>query len=161
MSSRVHLFQASLPASFQASLAAAAMLLAMPCARAQDASEVVIAQENVRYDYAQVLDVDPVYQVLRTTRVEQVCDLVKKPDASTSLSRVVGAVKERLGGASPDEDEFENCRMQPVVRDFRRPIAYDVDYVYKGSKFRTRMARDPGNRLRLRVSITPQPSEDR
>ena len=51
--------------------------------------------------------------------------------------------------------------MQPVVHEFRRPIAYDVDYVYKGSKFRTRTARDPGNRLRVRVSITPQPSHDR
>ena len=70
-------------------------------------------------------------------------------------------MKDRLGGASPDEDEYENCRMQPVVREFRRPIAYDVDYVYKGSKFRTRMARDPGNRLRVRVSITPQPTQDR
>ncbi len=147
----------------QSSLAAAALLLALPYVHAQSASEVVIPQENVRYDYAQVLGVDPVYQVLRTTRNEEVCDLVKKPAASKGLSRVVGVVKERLGGASSDEDEdeFENCRMQPVVREFRRPIAYDVDYVYKGSKFRTRMARDPGNRLRVRVSITPQPTQDR
>ncbi len=130
--------------------------------RAQEGSaEVVIPQENVRYDYAQVLNVDPVYQTLRTSRMEHVCDLVKKPDDSKGLSRVVGALKDRLGGASPDEDEYENCRMQPVVREFRRPIAYDVDYVYKGSKFRTRMARDPGNRLRVRVSITPQPTQDR
>ncbi len=152
----------SLPPVLQASLVAAVLLLVAPCARAQDASsEVVIPQENVRYDYAQVLDVDPVYQVLRTSRMEQVCDLVKKPIASNGLSRVVGVVKERLGSASSDEDEFENCRMQPVVREFRRPIAYDVDYAYKGSKFRTRMVRDPGNRLRVRVSITPQPSQDR
>lgn len=146
----------------QASLAAALLWVAAG-ARAQDASaEVVIPQENVRYDYAQVLSVDPVYQVLKTSRMEQVCDVVKKPGASNSLLRVVGAVKERLGGsAGTDDDEYENCRMQPVVREFRRPIAYDVDYVYKGSKFRTRTARDPGNRLRVRVSITPQPSHDR
>ena len=119
-------------------------------------------QENVRYDYAQVLGVDPVYQVLRTSRMEQVCDVVKQPSSSKGLSRMVGAVKQRLSGASGDanDDEFENCRMQPVMREFRRPIAYDVDYVYKGSKFRTRMARDPGNRLRVRVSITPQPAQD-
>lgn len=131
---------------------------------AQDAApEVVIPQENVRHDYAQVLDVDPVYQVLRTSRMEQVCDVAKKPRDSTGLARVVGAVKDRLGGSSSGEgdDDLENCRMQPVVREFRRPIAYDVDYVYKGSKFRTRMARDPGNRLRVRVSITPDPSRSR
>ena len=143
-------------------LAAFALLLAAPCLHAQDAAEVVIPQENVRYDYAQVLDVDPVYQVLRTSRVEQVCDVIKKPDGSKGLSRVVNVVKERLGGTSAaDDDVLENCRMQPVVREFRRPIAYDVDYVYKGSKFRTRMARDPGNRLRVRVSITPDPSQAR
>ena len=142
---------------------AAFLLLGAADAYAQAAStEVVITQENVRYDYAQVLNVDPVYQVLKTSRMEQVCDLVRKPNTGNSLSRVVGAVKDRLGGSSSgEEDEFENCRMEPVVREFRRPIAYDVDYVYKGSKFRTRMARDPGNRLRVRVSITPQPSQDR
>lgn len=147
----------------QLGFAAAVQLLAVPCVRAQVASpEVVIPQENVRYDYAQVLDVDPVYQVLRTSRIEQVCDVVKKPAASKGLLRVVDVVKERLGGAASDaDDEFENCRMAPVVHEFRRPIAYDVDYVYKGSKFRTRMARDPGNRLRVRVSITPQPGQGR
>lgn len=151
----------SRPTLIHVGLAAAALLLAAPCVRAQDATpEVVIPQENVRYDYAQVLGVDPVYQVLRTSRMEQVCD-IKKRTASNGIARVVGAVKDKLGGASADEDEFENCRMQPVVREFRRPIAYDVDYVYKGSKFRTRMARDPGNRLRVRVSITPQPTLDR
>lgn len=145
----------------QASLAAVLLLMAAG-AHAQDASdEVVIQQENVRYDYAQVLSVDPVYQVLKTSRMEQVCDLVKKPAAGNSLSRVMDVVKDQLGGASSDDDEFENCRMQPVVREFRRPIAYDVDYVYKGSKFRTRTARDPGNRLRVRVSISPQPTQDR
>lgn len=40
---------------------------------------------------------------------------------------------------------------------FRRTLAYDVDYMYRGSKFRTRMDRDPGNRLRIRISITPHP----
>ncbi|KAG0762855.1 hypothetical protein G6F63_016594 [Rhizopus arrhizus] len=27
-----------------------------------------------------------------------------------------------------------DCRIVPVGREFRRPIAYDVDYVYKGTK---------------------------
>ena len=30
--------------------------------------------------------------------------------------------------------------MVPVEREFRRPIAYDVDYVYKGFKYRSRLA---------------------
>jgi hypothetical protein len=48
-----------------------------------------------------------------------------------------------------------NCRMVPVQREFQRPIAYDVDYVYKGTKYRSRLAEDPGNRLRIRVSVMP------
>jgi hypothetical protein len=47
------------------------------------------------------------------------------------------------------------CKIVEVGREFRRPIAYDVDYVYKGIKFRSRLPEDPGNRLKLRVSITP------
>ncbi|MEO6155818.1 MAG: hypothetical protein ABIP16_08850 [Thermomonas sp.] len=155
MLSRAHVLQVG--------LAGAALLLAAPCVGAQNASsDVVLPQENIRYDYAQVLGVEPIYQVLRTSRMEEVCDELKKPAASNGLSRVVDAVKERLGGGSAEASaDPENCRMQPVAREFRRPIAYDVDYVYKGSKFRTRMASDPGNRLRVRVSVTPQPSQER
>ena len=47
------------------------------------------------------------------------------------------------------------CEMVPVVREFRRPIAYDVDYVYRGTKYRSRLPYDPGNRLRVRVSVVP------
>ncbi len=132
--------------------------LPVQAAFAQEAApEVVIPQENVRYDYAQVLAVDPVYQVLRTSRQERVCDPAKSPGWK-GLAKVVGSVKGTLGWeGEPDPKSESDCRMVPVTRDFRRPIAYDVDYDYKGSKFRTRMARDPGNRLRVRVSITPQP----
>lgn len=129
-----------------------AVLLAAPLAHAQDAvREVVVPQENVRFDYAQVLEVNPVYQVLRTTRMERRCP--GDDDPADKLSRMVGAVK----GALIKRDAEKDCQMLPVTRDFRRPIAYDVDYVYRGSRYRTRLAQDPGNRLRVRVSITPQP----
>ncbi len=140
-----------------ASLAVGA-LLPSPAAIAQDpAPEVVIPQENVRYDYAQVLAVDPVYQVLRTNRQERVCEPAPQP-AWKGLARVVGSVRGSIGLSADEEARAEpECKMVPVARDFRRPIAYDVDYMYKGSKYRTRMAGDPGNRLRIRVSVTPQP----
>ena len=48
-----------------------------------------------------------------------------------------------------------NCRVVPIEREFQRPIAYDVDYIYKGVKYRSRLAEDPGNRLRIRVSVVP------
>jgi uncharacterized protein YcfJ len=115
------------------------------------AQHTVIQQENVRFDYAQVLRVTPVYQTLTATRTEQRCEPQAKSDSR--LSRAVGAIKDVL--RRDDNPVDPNCRAVPVEREFRRPIAYDVDYVYKGAKFRSRLPDDPGNRLRIRIAITP------
>ena len=122
--------------------------------------ETVLPVENVRVDYAQVLRVQPVYQTLHATRSEQRCD---PPDDGSAthpkgISRLVGAVRNALAKDAPrdgDEPEGTNCRTVQVEREFRRPIAYDVDYIYKGMKYRSRLGEDPGNRLRVRVSVTP------
>ncbi|TLX20823.1 hypothetical protein [Thermomonas fusca] len=144
--------------SFTRNLAAFCLpagLLAAAVAFAQDTPrEVVLPAENVRYDYAQVLSVRPVYQTLRTTAMERVCD-PREPAISATLARVMSAVRSR--SAADRAEEASSCRMEPVLKEHRRTIAYDVDYMYRGSKFRTRMDRDPGNRLRIRVSIAPQP----
>ena len=116
------------------------------------AQNTVIQAENVRFDYAQVLRVSPVYQTLTASAVEQQCDEERE---DSKLQRVVGAVKEALTPNSKDKDASGNCRPVTVEREFRRPIAYDVDYVYKGAKFRSRLPEDPGNRLRIRIAITP------
>lgn len=137
----------------------AALIVPMLVGGRLSAQETVIQVENVRMDYAQVLRVDPVYQTLTATQIEQQCE-DKPPQVATEpkgLSRIVGKVKQALGSkedvaaATPDD----NCRMVPVKRQFRRPIAYDVDYIYKGMKYRSRLPGDPGNRLRVRVSVTP------
>lgn len=123
----------------------------MPAAAQEPLREVVLPVENVRHDYAQVLSVRPIYQTLRTTSMERVCD-PREPAFSATLARVMNAVRNRAGS-----EQEQNCRMEPVAKEHRRTIAYDVDYMYRGSKFRTRMDRDPGNRLRIRISIAPQP----
>jgi uncharacterized protein YcfJ len=121
----------------------------------------VIQAENVRFDYAQVLRVTPVYQTLKASSVEEQCEEAK---GDSKLSRVVGAVKEALGREEkPPATTAGDCKPVTVEREFRRPIAYDVDYTYKGAKYRSRLADDPGNRLRIRVSVTPvvQPPRSR
>jgi len=129
------------------------LLIVLACwAGPAAAQNTVIQTENVRYDYAQVLRVTPVYQTLTATRMEQRCD---PPPSSSRISRAVGALKERLRRDEEKKAAAANCRTVPVEREFRRPIAYDVDYVYKGAKFRSRLAEDPGNRLRIRISISP------
>lgn len=104
----------------------ASALLAMP-AFAQDR---VVPAEQVRYDYAQVLSVQPVYQVLNATAAERQC---------------------RSNGGRNDAD----CREVLVPMQMRRPVAYDVDYTYRGVKYRSRLAQDPGRRLRIRVGVMP------
>ncbi|AWV07621.1 hypothetical protein [Marilutibacter maris] len=134
----------------------AVLVAALPAARAQDS--VVVQAENVRYDYAQVLRVTPVYQTLTATRMEEECDQSPRPpsESDSRLSRMVGAVKDALTrNSGREEDEPVECRSVAVEREFHRPIAYDVDYLYKGAKYRSRLRDDPGNRLRIRVSITP------
>lgn len=128
--------------------------LAFAAAPALAQQNTIIQTENVRFTWAQVLQVTPVYQTLTVTRMEQQCDQTPRPDTEDSrLSRVVGAVKDALG--AEEGKEPAKCRAVPVEREFRRPIAYDVDYTYRGAKYRSRLPEDPGNRLRIRVSVMP------
>ena len=128
------------------------------------AQETVIPVENVRIGYAQVLRVEPVFQTLTATRMEQYCDgklVPAKAPPAKGISRLVGKVKNALGPKDgdppppPDAEPTGDCRMVPIRREFRRPIAFDVDYMYKGMKYRSRLPEDPGNRLRVRISVTP------
>lgn len=132
-----------------------ALGLSGPVVAQEDNGETTVLQiENVRIDYARVLRVEPVYQTLRATRMEHHCDGQQK---EKGLSRVLGTVKDALtpGKADKEQEAPPDCRLVPIEREFKRPIAYDVDYVYKGSKYRSRLPRDPGSRLRVRVSVTP------
>ncbi|ADV27071.1 hypothetical protein Psesu_1223 [Pseudoxanthomonas suwonensis 11-1] len=141
----------------------------------------VVPAENVRFDYAQVLRVEPIYQTLRATRTEERCDDVPVVEVRSQVSGggkagqpsggVLSRMLDSVKGMFRDEPEAKappepapasatprggsNCRLVQVERQFQRPIAYDVDYVYKGTKYRSRLGEDPGNRLRIRVSVTP------
>ena len=127
-----------------------------------------VPQENVRVEFARVLAAEPVYQTLRATSMVERCEqssMVGPEDGEErrGLSRVVGAVRDvltpnRNGGARDavgDGDVDDDCRMVPGAREFRRAIAYDVDYLVRGVKYRSRLPNDPGNRLRVRVAVTP------
>lgn len=100
-------------------------------------------QANVRVEYAQVLRVEPVYQTLRAQAVEQRCENPAE-----------------AAGVAPTN---RNCRPVRVEREFRRPVAYDVDYIHRGVKYRSRLPVDPGKRLRVRITVTPDipPGEKR
>ncbi|WP_207780921.1 hypothetical protein [Cognatiluteimonas telluris] len=139
-------------------LMSCALPLAASCLPAM-AQETVLQVENVRVDYARVLRVEPVFQTLNATSVEERCDDDAAPSVvpSKGISRLVGKVRDAL---TPEDRQIAHgsrpgCRTVNVQREYRRPIAYDVDYIYRGMKYRSRLAVDPGNRLRIRVSVTP------
>lgn len=96
--------------------------------------------ENVTWAYAQVLRASPVYRMVQVPTTEQRC--------SSAVASPPGV---RAGG----RDSGVNCRTVPVVYQERRLVGYDVEYIYQGAKYMSRLAADPGSRLRIRVSVMP------
>ena len=94
-----------------------------------------LAEENVTWAWAQVLRSSPVYRMVQVPTTEQRCD-PPVPAANGRPAR-------------------ENCRTVPVVYQERRLVGYDVEYVYKGEKYMSRLAADPGSRLRIRIAVVP------
>ena len=150
-------------------LAAGLLAVAGPVLAEDAARNRVVPMENVRVDYARVMHVEPVYQTLRASRMEERCESVPEPDGGKAQAQpgrlarmfesVQGLFSPHAGESRPAQEPAaarRNCRMVEVGREFRRPIAYDVDYVYRGAKYRSRLPEDPGNRLRIRVSVTPE-----
>ncbi|MEW9623878.1 glycine zipper 2TM domain-containing protein [Rhodanobacter geophilus] len=79
-----------------------------------------------------------------------------------TLSTAVGAV---AGGAvggqvaansgSQTTQTVTNCHQVSTVSEQRQIMGYDVEYRYRGEVYESRLNYDPGERLRVRVSVTP------
>ena len=93
------------------------------------------AEENVTWAWAQVLRASPVYRMVQVPTTEQRCGQ-PVPAASGRPAK-------------------ENCHTVPVVYQERRLVGYDVEYLYKGEKYMSRLAADPGARLRIRIAVVP------
>lgn len=87
--------------------------------------------DSVHFSWADVLRVDPVfeYQAVNQEDCRQVADNGK----TEALCR-----RAANGG-------YEQ----------RRIVGYDVEYRYRGEIYMARTGSDPGDRLRVRVSVTP------
>lgn len=145
--------------------------------------------ENVSYGYAQVLRADEVVERVVTRTPEERCDDVEyrstgRTTGGTVIGALVGAalgnqvgkgdgrkaatvVGAVAGGAignniarQREEAEARGCRLVEVEREESQVVGYDVEYMYKGEKYMSRLPYDPGNRLRIRVSVTPDVSAD-
>ena len=80
--------------------------------------------------------------------------------AATVAGAVVGGV---AGSNIAAADEGDDVRPQyktvrhcpPAASSQRKVVAYDVEYRYRGDVYSSRMPFDPGDRVRVRVSVTP------
>jgi uncharacterized protein YcfJ len=80
--------------------------------------------------------------------------------AATVAGAVAGGV---AGNNIAAADEGDDGRPQyktvrhcpPAASSQRKAVAYDVEYRYRGDVYSSRMLYDPGDRLRVKVSVTP------
>jgi uncharacterized protein YcfJ len=61
-------------------------------------------------------------------------------------------------GSSVQEQAVQQCRTVEAVES--RTAGYNVTYEYRGQNYTSLMRNDPGNRVRLRVSVQPLDSYD-
>ena len=80
--------------------------------------------------------------------------------AATAAGAVAGGVLgNNLGSGEPSNaPKYTTRRLCPgddVANNSRRVVGYDVEYRYRGEVYTSRMSSDPGDRIRVRVSVTP------
>ena len=147
------------------------------------------------YDYAQVVDVQPIRRSVRVSEPVRECwnETRYEPDGPFSsrhiggtllggligcvigneidggdhhtVGRVTGAIvggaignnisHERQRDAYSTEQTVERCEVRYRDSWEERIDGYDVTYLYGGTRHMSRMSYDPGERIRVRVSVTP------
>ena len=77
--------------------------------------------------------------------------------AATVAGAVAGGVVGNQA-ASPDRPQYttqRHCRPAGSASGPRHVVAYDVEYRYRGEVFTSRLNYDPGDRMRVKISVTP------
>jgi uncharacterized protein YcfJ len=141
--------------------------------------------EAIHYGWADVLRVDPVYDENEPSAIaaheecydEQVEQRQSGNDnraAGTVIGAVVGGVLGHsvgkgsgrsaataagiVAGRADAQRELvteRRCRTVADAPGQRHVVGYDVEYRYRGELYTARLGYDPGDRLRVRVAVTP------
>lgn len=170
-------------------IAGALMLAGTGSAVAQGDGRIDPPQsDNVKYAWADVLRVDPLYEYAQISNPREECYEApgeRGPDnraGGTVLGAIVGGVIGNtvgkgdgrraatvagavVGGAVGNNIARNNdqrysstetrCRVVNDRAQERRITGYDVQYRYRGDVYLSRLDYDPGERMRVRVSVTP------
>lgn len=79
--------------------------------------------------------------------------------AATVAGAVAGGAIGNRVGSNSDSRTYEGtqtrCENVNTVSEERRIVAYSVEYRYRGDVYVSRLPYDPGDRLRIRVSVSP------
>jgi len=143
---------------------------------------------NVRYGWAEVLRVDPVYAPVPDPPPQQQCypETVTRQDdnhtGGTVLGAIVGGVLGNTvgkgdgrkaatvagavaGGAIGNRVSAAHDRTYTTQQTVCHPVgnyapqqqivAYDVEYRFRGDVYMSRVPYDPGERLRVRMTVAP------
>lgn len=118
--------------------------------------------QDVYYDYAPVSWVEPVTRVVPHQRSPNCTSPRGSPMSSEADDASTTADGGGAGAASLAEamDVYirsareEDCA---PVAPAKRVVAYRVGYVYAGEEYVRELDRDPGNRIRVRVSLEARP----
>ncbi len=145
------------------------------------------------YDYARVVESEPVREWVRVPTEREVCwnerveqrphreggsaEVVvgsiiggvignqfgegKGKDAATVAGALLGAAiasdaqQHERAHAHPRSDVVRRCRVERDWVERQEITGYEVTYRYKGETYRTFMEHDPGDRIKVRVTVTP------
>lgn len=141
------------------------------------------APANVHYGWAEVLRVDPVYAPVSQRQAEQCYPQATARDdraGGTVLGAIVGgvlgstvgkgdgrkaatvagaiaggAIGNRVAAANDNASQQTVCRPVDHYAPQQQIVAYDVEYRYRGDVYMSRLPYDPGERMRVRIAITP------
>ena len=75
--------------------------------------------------------------------------------AATAAGVLIGSGIGAQSASTPRTTVEERCELYTEIREEERPDGYRVTYEYGGSAYVTRTARDPGDRIRVQVSVRP------
>lgn len=86
-------------------------------------------------------------------------------DALTILGALIGSAVAHDGADRRNREDYyydqprirtvERCTTRYTSHEERRLEGYHVTYIYAGQRYMTRTARHPGDRIRVRVAVTP------
>jgi len=96
---------------------------------------------TVRTEYAEVLRVEPVYLPAAQLDEDVKCAPMQPIDQAVP--------------PPADDQDIECIPLTSTRQGAGVQVMYDVDYVLRGVKYRSRLPFDPGNRLQVQLSVKP------